>query len=281
MERFRAVGDVDLDAIVNEVLDDLGVGARLVEERSMSVKVKQHKGKWWIFIDHKGRREGEVRQGRTSAPQMRLPLRSRQKLALREFNLPREEKTRRPLRRLLLSLARQLCTNALPTLDMRPVLIPSIACTCSRTSASETSGRSLCEDVKALIARLVAKGRTRGTIKRVLAPFHEMYSHAVEDGHVAANPASNILRRTRLDAGAKRAADFLKREELAHLLTTCRTHEPDSYALVLLLARTGMRLGEAVSYNGMTSIGTAVSRTCNDRIRNDGLVPPKAVRADG
>jgi len=25
----------------------------------MAVKVKQHKGKWWVFIDHKGKRKAE------------------------------------------------------------------------------------------------------------------------------------------------------------------------------------------------------------------------------
>lgn len=55
------------------------------------------------------------------------------------------------------------------------------------------------------------------------------------------------MRRTRLDAGIKRAAEFLTRDELAHLLKICRAHEPDFYALVLLLARTGLRLGEAVA----------------------------------
>jgi integrase len=211
----------------------------------MSVKVKQHKGKWWIFIDHKGRRKAKsVGTDKRAANAVAAKIAA--KLALGEFNLTREEKTRRPFDAYysawLDSYARTHCRPS--TCDQydsvyRVHLLPHFG--------QRDIGEITREDVKALIARLVAKGRTRGTIKRVLAPFHEMYSHAVEDGHVAANPASNILRRTRLDAGAKRAADFLKREELAHLLTTCRTHEPDSYALVLLLARTGMRLGEAVS----------------------------------
>ncbi len=25
----------------------------------MAVKVKQHKGKWWVFIDHKGKRKAK------------------------------------------------------------------------------------------------------------------------------------------------------------------------------------------------------------------------------
>ncbi len=103
------------------------------------------------------------------------------------------------------------------------------------------------DDVKALAYGLQTKGRARATVRAVLAPLREMYSHAIEDGHVSANPATRVLKRSRLDAGARRAADFLTREELAHLLTTCREHFPRYYPFVLLLARTGMRLGEALA----------------------------------
>jgi integrase len=45
----------------------------------------------------------------------------------------------------------------------------------------------------------------------------------------------------------KRKADFLTREELGLLLQTCQEHFPDYYPFVLLLARTGLRLGEAIA----------------------------------
>jgi hypothetical protein len=67
-----------------------------------------------------------------------------------------------------------------------------------------------------------------------------VFNHAVEDGHVSANPALRILKRTRREAQARRApeADFLTRDELASLLATCRGAVPSWYPFVLLLART-------------------------------------------
>ncbi len=45
------------------------------------------------------------------------------------------------------------------------------------------------DDVKALVYAMLEKGRARATVRAVLAPFRDMLAHAIEDGHVAANPA--------------------------------------------------------------------------------------------
>lgn len=210
----------------------------------MAVKVKHRKGKWWLFIDYNGRRKAKcVGTSKRAADAAAAKIAA--KLALGEFDLDAKDKRRRPFDEYYTAwmdaYARSHCkasTCAEYDSVYRVHLLPQFG---KRDIADIKR-----EDVKALIA-IVAQGRTRGTVKRVLAPFREMFNHAVEDGHVLANPASNILRRTRLDAGTSRAADCLTREELTHLLSTFRAHEPESYALVLLLARTGMRLGEAVA----------------------------------
>src|SRR5712692_8370040 len=95
---------------------------------------------------------------------------------------------------------------------------------------------------------LLAKGKTRSTVKNVLAPIREMFNHAIEDGHVTFNPALRVLRRSRTEEGEqKEKASFLTREELGVLLRTGQEHFPDYYPFVSLLARTGLRLGEAVA----------------------------------
>jgi len=111
------------------------------------------------------------------------------------------------------------------------------------------------DDVKRLLQILLAaEGRHEkplawATIKAVLAPLREMFNHAVEDGHVSANPALRILRRTRREAQSRRPpdAEFLTAKELGRLLAACREYYPRCYPFVLTLARTGMRLGEALA----------------------------------
>jgi integrase len=211
----------------------------------VAVKIKQRKGKWWLYIDHHGRRKSKC-VGTSKRAAEAAAAKIAAKLALGEFDLAAEERVGRPFDAYycawLDSYARTHCKPS--TCDQydsvyRTHLLPHFG---KRDIADIRR-----DDVKALIASVVAKGRTRGTVMRVLAPLREMLNHAMEDGHVAANPASNILRRSRLDAGNKRAAEFLTREELAHLLATCRSCEPNFYPLVLILARTGLRLGEAIA----------------------------------
>jgi integrase len=63
-----------------------------------------------------------------------------------------------------------------------------------------------------------------------------------------APPCLRILRTTRKERGEQQdKIDFLTREELTLLLETCREHFPAHYPFILLLARTGLRIGEAVA----------------------------------
>lgn len=104
------------------------------------------------------------------------------------------------------------------------------------------------EEVKQPAYDLLAQQKARSTVKNVLAPIREMFNHAIEDGHATFNPALRILKQSRTEDGEQqRKADFLTREELGLLLRTCQEHFPTFYPLVSLLARTGVRLGEAVA----------------------------------
>jgi len=102
------------------------------------------------------------------------------------------------------------------------------------------------EDVKRLVYEVLMPGRARGTVRANVAPLREMFNHAVEDGVIAANPAARVLRRSWSEHDrARRRVRFLRREEVSHLLATCRRAFPRWYPFMLTLARTGMRLGEA------------------------------------
>jgi integrase len=80
-----------------------------------------------------------------------------------------------------------------------------------------------------------------------LAPLSEMFNHAIEDGHVTVNPVHRIFRRSRREDGAhQQHTGFLTREELGLLLRTCQEHFPLYYPFLSLLARTGVRFGEAI-----------------------------------
>jgi integrase len=60
----------------------------------MAVKVKQHKGKWWVFIDHKGKRKAKC-IGKSQRAAQEVAGKIEAKLKLGDFSLL-DEKPQRP-----------------------------------------------------------------------------------------------------------------------------------------------------------------------------------------
>lgn len=119
------------------------------------------------------------------------------------------------------------------------------------------------EKVKTLAYNLLAQKKQRNTVNGVLTPLCAMFNAALEDGHVDRNPALRILRRNRMEEEQKRKADFLTREELGLVLRTCQEHFPQWYPRLSLLARTGVRFGEAIALQGQPAGGRQARRARN------------------
>jgi integrase len=60
----------------------------------MAVKVKQHKGKWWVFIDHRGKRKAKCVGSKEAA--MSAAKKIEAKLTLGDFSLLDEKPHKRP-----------------------------------------------------------------------------------------------------------------------------------------------------------------------------------------
>lgn len=209
----------------------------------MAVKVKHHKGAWWVFIDHKGKRKAK-RVGNSKKAAEQVAEKIQAKIALGQFEIKNEQQ-RRPFdvyfRNWLETYVKAHCKPSTVYVyeeAFRLYLLPAFG---QKDISTVTR-----EEVKALIYRLLAEGKSRSTANNVLAPIRAMFSHAVEDQHVDRNPCLRIMRRSRKEEGAQQQkASFLTRDELGLLLRTCQDHFPQWYPLVSLLARTGLRIGEA------------------------------------
>jgi len=211
----------------------------------MAVKIRQRKGKWWVFIDHKGKRKAKCigesqRTARLFAEKMQAAL------LLGQFDLSKAEH-HRPFdvyfTNWLETYAKAHCKAS--TVDryqrtFRLYLSPALK--------GKDLGAISRDDVKKLVYAMVSAGKSRNSVKAALTPLIEMFNHAVEDGHLAVNPAMRVIKRTHTEgANGEKKADFLTREELWLLLQTCQEYFPDYYPFILLLARTGLRLGEAIA----------------------------------
>lgn len=104
------------------------------------------------------------------------------------------------------------------------------------------------DQVKTLAYKLLEE-KSRSYVKATLAPLVAILNHAVEDGHIAVNPALKILRHSRAGDRINKEERVrpLTRAQLTHVLTICREQQPDWYPFILTLARAGLRIGEAVA----------------------------------
>jgi integrase len=102
--------------------------------------------------------------------------------------------------------------------------------------------------VRKLLASKLSGGAARESVRLMMAVARAMFGQAVEDGVVQANPASGHGRRLRLiesRAGKQERVKAMDAEQLSAFLAACHT-EPRYSDLFLCLARTGLRLGEAL-----------------------------------
>jgi integrase len=136
----------------------------------------------------------------------------------------------------------------------KPSTVESYVCGWERYLKPRLGERDLADVSREELRHLVHALRTDAHLsirstQAYLAPLSGMFSQAVEDGLLPANPCARLffLSKKALAPGQGRQADFLTRDELRQLLRTVYARFPADYALVLLLARTGLRIGEALA----------------------------------
>jgi len=94
----------------------------------------------------------------------------------------------------------------------------------------------------------------RDSVRIIHATLRALLNAAVDDGVIIANPADKLGRTLRLVVNAKTRQEEVKamtRDQLGAFLAAARNaptaYERRYYPLFLLLARTGMRLGEGLA----------------------------------
>ncbi|HAR38613.1 MAG TPA: hypothetical protein DCS09_08620 [Porphyromonadaceae bacterium] len=92
---------------------------------------------------------------------------------------------------------------------------------------------------------------TRSTVSHLKAFLTNIFAEAYKDNAIGLNPASgrmkDIVGREQNHHTSDREIHYLQKDELSILLDAFMKYQPKHYALALLLARTGMRIGEAIA----------------------------------
>jgi integrase len=209
----------------------------------MGVKVKFHKGAWWIFINHQGRRKAKRIGDRETAHEVARKI--RQRLALGDLRLlasePSETLRVYAGRWLVTGEAqRKASTQRFYRFNLNLHILPALG---DRPIASIK--RKHCRE---LLISCQQKGLKPASLRGVNRTLSVVLSQAVDDELLPANPAFRMGKHVRAgDENAPSEIQPFTREEAYRFLQVAETKFPEWYPFFLCALRTGMRLGELLA----------------------------------
>jgi integrase len=102
------------------------------------------------------------------------------------------------------------------------------------------------DHIKTVLMDKLGAGLKPRTVKGHLDVLRACLSAAVEDGLISVNPAARLGKFVPR-SGEGQAFEIFTRAEVTTLLEVAERDMPDAYPIVLTLARTGLRIGEALT----------------------------------
>jgi len=211
----------------------------------MGVRVRLWKGAWWVFVTHRGQRRAKRVGDRRAAEAVASQLRAR--LQLGDLSILEHERDA-----LSLQAYAERWLGTYVAVHCKPRTLELYTFLCRRHLFPELGAVALPdltrERVRALFASKVGAGMRRSTALKVVGLLREILNHAVEDGHLASNPATRLSRfyRGRTEQEARPRVVPLTERELRHLLATCKRWYPAWLDLIATAAWTGLRQGEVL-----------------------------------
>lgn len=214
----------------------------------MGVKVREkpkNSGNWWVFIDHQGRRKAK-KIGKDKRTAMAVAKQIEARLILGELHLSKEHENQAPS---FEEYATTWMTLNVPATckpstekDYRSILDNHVLPAFGKKPVTEIKRMM----IKKFLMKKIKSGFAASTVSHMKSCIGGALNVAVDDGVLMANPAhrlGKIFKKRNVQSDIKPYS----RDELASLLDSFQTHFPGHYPQALTLARTGMRLGEALA----------------------------------
>lgn len=211
--------------------------------RSRARVIEKPKGRWLIYVNYQGKRQQAVAPDRKTAEETAQNI--NRKILEGTFRIEEDEpvKTFRDYADIYLAH----CTIKPSTkADYKSML----KCHLFPEFAERKIDKITRLDIKNFLKKKLASGLTISTVDHFRACLSNVFDCAYDDEVLSQNPAARLGRianrgQESHTSGVK--ARFLTKFELSALLDTFQKYRPEHYPLALLLARTGMRVGEAVA----------------------------------
>ena len=230
----------------------------------MGVKVRQKGGKWYVFIDHNGKRKAKAVGSKESAEKVKRILDA--KLALGEFGFAaadNSETFKQYADRWMREHADLHCKPSTaagyrqllrlyiePALGAKPLhaitrsdVKTFLTALAQKPKSRRKGGEEIHENEDSAAPRVTL---SRNTLRLALSTLRVIFNHAVEDGLVDKNPAAKLGKMTKTDR-PKHEAAAMSKDESDRLLAAVQQLSPDYYGLFLIALRGGLRRGELVA----------------------------------
>jgi integrase len=213
----------------------------------MGVIVRQEqKGRgqpWWVFVSHDGKRTSRMVGDKKAAEEVASTIRA--KLKLGEFDLEEKRKPSIPT----FKLYAEAFMETYSKMNHKPSTRESYQNVLDLHIYPEFEDKRLDEitrkEIKNFIVAKQTSGLSANTVRIILSYLSAILNEAVDDELIQANPAARVRKNIAKDH--KEEISQLTPKELDKLLKKVQRHYSNHYTLFLLLARTGMRIGEALS----------------------------------
>ena len=208
----------------------------------MGVKVRKRDNKWYVVIDHHGRRKSKCVGTREAAEKVRREIEARLALGdLSSLEKPKDLPTFKAYAEHWLQTDALRCKSS--TTDFyrdyqNRYVIPRFGSVQLTAIARD--------EIKVFIADLCARGLSKNTIRLAVASLRVVLSSAVEDGTIQSNPAFRLGRMV-ASGRPEQKAQAMEPEEVERLLKAAREYCHEIYPAFVIAVRAGLRQGELLA----------------------------------
>jgi len=203
-------------------------------------KVRGRGNPWWVFINHQGKRKSVKVGDKTKAQEVAAKI--EKALAEKKLNIHESNKTFGNYAREWLEKVVPVTLKSSTREDYRAILKNHILPDFESKPITHIT-RIM---VKDFLSDKLQKGLAASTVTHIKNVLSGVFNRAVDDQVIGNNPAQRLGKLIK-PKSRRLEVQPLTRQELSLLLDTAAKKFPRHYPLILLLARTGLRLGEALA----------------------------------
>ena len=210
----------------------------------MGVTMRKDGDKWYVFVNHRGQRKAKCVGSKAAAEKVKRILEAKLSLGDSGILAPKSEVLTfgAYADQWLEEYAATACKQSTQD-DYKGVLKNYVR----PLFASKALNALKRDDIKRLIAEMIRRDYTKGTIRNTIAAVRKMYNEAIEAGLVTTNPASKMGRYMKAARTNEKKGVALTGIEIEQFLAAARAVCPEYELLFRVALRAGLRRGELVA----------------------------------